>query len=325
MKKILYIFNKLDLDFIKILSNKNLLYLYSLNDSFENIPILKNVEIISNNNLTIKKFNLRKLFVIEDIINDNLNTNQNLKFISFLKDVSNNNVIHNYNRIIRLKSDIKNLNLNMNKNIFINLIEYESFFSDMNLNYNSFYISHPMQYMINQNDNLEYLLRKMAYIAVNHVHEIKLNIFKDLFLNVCDQKIIYSFIEKNLTNKNHRYSFESGQNMKLTELIKNIATYFETKIILKESKNNFSFSVDECKSDEFKVPKNSKMIYGNYINSQIQTKNNSFVLNNKKILLKINKNHINTYFKNFFYLFLKEARVKEFNFMINDIPPSDAS
>jgi hypothetical protein len=179
--------------------------------------------------------------------------------------------------------------------------------------------------MINQNNNLEYLLRKMAYVAVNHVHEIKLDVFKDLFLNICDQKIIYSFIEKNLTNKNQRYSFESEQNIKLTDLIKNIATYFETKIILKESKNNFSFSVVECKSDEFKVPKNSKMIYGNYINSEIQKKFNSFVLNQKNICLKINKNHINTYFKNFFYLFLKEARVKEFNFMINDIPPSDAS
>ena len=67
-----------------------------------------------------------------------------------------------------------------------------------------------MQYMINQNDNLN-IYYAIAYITVNHIHEIKLNIFKDLFLNVYDQKIIYSFIEKNLTNKNHRYSFSQNK------------------------------------------------------------------------------------------------------------------
>ena len=54
--------------------------------------------------------------------------------------------------------------------------------------------------------------------------------------------------------------------------------------------------------------KNSKMIYGSYINSQIQTKINSFVLNNKKILLKIDKNHINTYLK--FLSLFKKSKLK---------------
>lgn len=323
MKNILYIYNHFDLDFIKILSNKNKVYLLSLNNSFESISNLQNVHLVNDKERFLNKID-SKFFIIEDIINIKLNTYQNLKFVDFLKKIDKKNIIKNYNRIVRLNSNLDNFDLNLNKDIVINLIEYENFFLDNKISHNVFYISHPLQLMINRNDNLEYLLRGMASIAINHIYEIKLNLFNDLILNISDQKIIYSFIEKNLTNKNEVYSFNSEFNIKLSDLIKDISLFFETKVSFKENKSKFSFSVVSCKSDEFKLPRNSKIIYGNYVN-HYKNRQNLIFFENRKIKLKIEKNHIKTYFRNIFYLFLKEARIKEFNFMINDIPPSDTS
>lgn len=329
MFKILYITNQINDELINQFdtSDNIIIFTFLKTSKYHRFKKLnKNIKIFNffNDKQEIKKINLNGFYVVEELFNNQSDSDHLSYYYDFIQFKFNTSKIKNITSIISHPYNEGYISSYLSLNYYY-FFKINLFFNDLNCVVKRYFFNPFKSIFLSPDSDIDNLCTIISKKLLVREKMPDIEFYPITKMAFIDEKIAYNKIINSLkSNNNFNYKIDSNIKINFKNIISEIFSFIDCHLDFSNDIENFKFTVSSSDSDEFRLPKNTTVFKGKW---SPKPNNSDFLIkfDTEKIQIKTTKKYFQTYLRNLFLKRLKDTRVSEFNFMIDSIPPSEAS